>query len=281
MGKVETYNETAIRELDKKALKIPSNYKFADSIERLVDDYVPVLVSRVYATHAGMVNANYNSYRISALSGNLSKKDIDENEPDAVDPYGYKSLLYPYNKPVCLDHYMGNSVGMVVSAQLGTDPEVKKTALMTDLAVTDYETIQNILSGKLRTVSISGSAAAKCSVCGSAITSVDYWDGELNCGHVYGKTYDDKLCFFDVWKLKYHEISYTNSPADAYARVIEVATKDATLLYIRSFDEEVKKAVALYNIATGEEMDMGDTRNELFATKVRDSLKTRYALRDE
>lgn len=276
-----TQYETSVVELDKKALKIPSNYKFADSIERMVDDYVPVLVSRVYATHAGMVNANYNSYRVSALSGTLTKKDREAPAPDAVDPYGYKSLIEPFNKPVCLDHNSYSSVGMVVNAQLGTDPLVKKTSLIADLAVTDYETIQNILAGKLRTVSISGSAAAKCSICSADITTVDWWDGEFNCGHVYGKVYEDKLCFFDVWKLKYREISYTNTPADSYARVIEVATKDATLVYIKSFDEDVKKAVELYNIATGEKLNMDDSRTVAFAVQVLDSLKTKYAVVDK
>jgi hypothetical protein len=198
------------------------------------------LMIRVAATHAGLITRNNGFYL-----------------PDKM-AEGVKTMTSPYPKPILRHHdNHDDAIGRIVSAEyintsgalLKKDSKfeefinpkasfISKVNLIDALfedgyledssfqglgyasviaKITDPTAIQKIIDNRYMTVSIGASTdKAVCSICKQD------WVEEGPCEHRPGKMYDDKPAFIIAGKLTYEELSFVNSPADPFARVIEV-----------------------------------------------------------
>jgi len=198
------------------------------------------LVARIAATHAGIITRNNGFYL-----------------PDRM-AQGAESFTKPYPKPVLLHHdSYTDPVGRIVAAEyvntsgslmkkdsriadvldpaksfiskVGLIDELLKDDLLSDpdyqglgfvstiVNITDPEAIQKITDNRYLTVSIGASTdKAVCSICKAD------WVDDGPCEHRPGEMYDEKKAFIIAGNLMYEELSFVNSPADPFARVIEV-----------------------------------------------------------
>lgn len=127
------------------------------------------------------------------------------------------SWLNPYGRPVIKNHDTWEEpTGRVIGARFKQSqlaPE--KHTIELDLEITDPDTIQKVLDGRYRTLSIGGSAnSVVCSVCGKDIVKEGY------CNHMKGRAYEGKVAHWIIRDLSFDEISWVNVPADTHAQVI-------------------------------------------------------------
>jgi hypothetical protein len=198
------------------------------------------LVARIAATHAGIITRNNGFYL-----------------PDKM-AQGAESFTKPYPKPVLLHHdsyqdpvgrivaaeYVNtsgslikkdsriadvldpkqsfiNKVGLIdglLKDEILDDPDYQGLGFVSTIVnITDPEAIQKISDNRYLTVSIGASTdKAVCSICKAD------WVDDGPCEHRPGEMYDEKKAFIIAGNLMYEELSFVNSPADPFARVIEV-----------------------------------------------------------
>ena len=129
------------------------------------------------------------------------------------------SWTRPYQKPLIMHHNEtdGKIIGRVVSAEKKTKNTRSGTpALLFTCNVPDKEGKEQILDGRLKTVSVGVTAHdIRCSICGKQIELDE--DGYSICGHDRGQAYDGKICYWEVYKMEAKELSYVIVPSDIYA----------------------------------------------------------------
>lgn len=226
-------------------VSVPALDKSPEKIKFINDNFFAPqrdssLLVRVAATHAGIITKNNGFYLPDKMS------------------QGASSMMSPFPKPILLHHdSYKDPIGRIVNADyintantlFNRDSKFKgftdsKTSFIAKLdlvdalfedghledpdfqglgyisvvaKITDPEAIQKIADSRLMTVSIGASTdRAVCSICKSD------WVDEGPCEHRPGKTYDEKPAFIIAGNLTYEELSFVNSPADPFARVIEV-----------------------------------------------------------
>lgn len=170
----------------------------------------------LHAMTADKVTANKTYYPSSELMG------------DEMVGTGVYSWLYPYARPVILDHNeAGGMLGGGGSPALG---RIKAAGIVEGAGylslvaeITDPTAIEKILDERYLTVSIGVSAeSCKCSICG--IDQREDW-----CDHVKGKLYPVKQkngsqsqeqCYYIIGGIRAREISFVNVPSDDQAQVV-------------------------------------------------------------
>lgn len=196
-----------------------------------------------------------------------------------------------FDKPILTHHdHHGEPVGRVVGAKFVQ--LVDDGALMQDFKspVTDYEkgsgyievqglvidqdAITKILDGRYNTVSSGQSSPHMyCSICGSDFKGpVD----EM-CEHFPGRHYEDedgrkRLCYIITGKLKYHELSYVNIPANANAVTVATQLNDSLSDELKAehvaYDQALRYGGVALLDSEGKEIDLSNEGGEdLPATK--------------
>jgi len=146
-----------------------------------------------------------------------------------------------YDKPVLCHHdHHGEPIGRIVNSQFiqllegaefsddfknpAKEYEQGSGLIQVVAMITDAAAIAKILDGRYNTVSTGqNSDHLWCSICGKD------WKSEDFCSHLPGRVYEDEdterqqRCYGITGKLKYHEMSYVNIPANSNA--ITVATE--------------------------------------------------------
>jgi hypothetical protein len=217
------------------------------------------LVARIAATHAGIITRNNGFYL-----------------PDKM-AQGAESFTKPYPKPVLLHHdsyqdpvgrivaaeYVNtsgslikkdsriadvldpkqsfiNKVGLIdglLKDEILDDPDYQGLGFVSTIVnITDPEAIQKISDNRYLTVSIGASTdKAVCSICKAD------WVDDGPCEHRPGEMYDEKKAFIIAGNLMYEELSFVNSPADPFARVIEVqnSTGETEQFKLEYEDDEI------------------------------------------
>jgi hypothetical protein len=154
-----------------------------------------------------------------------------------------------FNKPVLKHHdHHADPIGRIVGGQfikLKTGEAFRKDFLTPDTVetggkgsgvvrltaeITDADSIQKVLDDRLISVSSGHSTdSMTCSVCGGELMDAFarmFSEDEDACRHVPGNTYEDDdgnpaLCFGITGKLRYHEVSFVNIPAQQPARKVD------------------------------------------------------------
>jgi hypothetical protein len=152
---------------------------------------------------------------------NITTKNSMKYPADKLEG-GAPSWTEPYNKPVLKNHDdYTDPLGRVV-AQKFTKSQIN-TELWTirmALEITDPDTIERVLDGRYKTLSIGGSTdSAVCSICSKDIIQDGF------CGHWKGRTYEVEgrgkvKAFWTAGNLEFDEISFVNMPADTNAQII-------------------------------------------------------------
>lgn len=167
----------------------------------------------VEALHAGPTG-NYTWYMEEAIDGSIP------------------TWTKPYEKPVIKAHKEedGETIGRVFNAY----KKLKNTrsgtpALLLSAYISETESKQEILDGRLKTTSIGVIATdVRCSICGAQITLDEY--GHAECGHDKGHIYEyngsDQICYWQIYDMIAKELSYVNVPSDMYAHNIRVYDSD-------------------------------------------------------
>lgn len=161
------------------------------------------LLPRIEAIHAGTTR-NFTRYPSDKLKGDQNLKS------------GVYSWLYPYPKPVIYNHDTStNPTGRVQSAYFTEYTSASKPGIVVIPKITDQDTINSILEGRLLTVSIGATTdAATCSICGTNIL-------EEFCGHMKGESYDGTTAEWIVGNVWFDELSWVNVPSDQHAMIID------------------------------------------------------------
>ena len=226
-------------------INLPSLDRSKEKVQFLEDNFMnrkSSLVIRIAATHAGIITRNNGFYLPDKMAA------------------GVTSMTKPFGKPILLHHSSNqDAIGRIVSAtykdtsggivqkdsrfsdiinsakpfvaKLDSIDTLLKDGLLTDedyqglgyadvvARITDPEAIDKIIDNRFLTVSIGASTdKAICSICKQD------WVDEGPCEHRPGQMYDEKPAFIIAGNLIYEEVSFVNSPADPFARVIEIQT---------------------------------------------------------
>jgi hypothetical protein len=150
-----------------------------------------------------------------------------------------------YDKPVLCHHdHHGEPIGRVVNSNFmqlldgeafmddfknpATEYQEGSGLIQVVALITDAEAIEKILDGRYNTVSTGqGSDHLWCSICGKD------WKSEDFCEHLPGRVYSDEeterkmRCYGITGKLKYHELSYVNIPANSNAVTVATEMSDS------------------------------------------------------
>lgn len=260
-------------------VSVPALDKSPEKVKFINDNFfgpkrTSSLMVKVAATHAGMITKNNGFYLPDRMAS------------------GAGSMLLPFPKPILLHHDSHkDAIGRIVSAEYVntsnsllqhdskfkdfTDPKVSFfaklnliDALLQDghlqndsfqglgylsvvAKITDPDAIQKIADDRYMTVSIGASTdKAVCSIC-----KVD-WVDEGPCEHRPGQMYDEKPAFIIAGNLTYEELSFVNSPADPFARVIEVQNSSEDIQRIefeKSEDDNLVDAEAQIYLITDDQ----------------------------
>lgn len=102
------------------------------------------------------------------------------------------------------DWQSGNQFARIYKAELIEDGDVHYVKVMAYMLTSEYDTVAKIKAGLLRETSIGfESENDTCSICGAITTKTD--DSQIaTCpnGHKMGETYDGKMCYNSINKLK-------------------------------------------------------------------------------
>lgn len=174
------------------------------------------LIVEVAAIHVG-ATANFNYYTEEALEGSIS------------------SWTEPYGKPVILNHDpFSESVGRVIAARMDTGEE-GTPFIRLQAAITSPEAIQKVKDKRYLTGSVGGKAdEARCTICDS-----DWAAKEARgpaCAHRKGKVYEGKVAFLKLQKVKFHEYSWVNMPADENSQVLSMTESDIGKCFVLDMD---------------------------------------------
>lgn len=163
---------------------------------------ITVLYPKIEAIHAGSTR-NSNHYLADKLKGSHELRS------------GVYSWTAPYPKPVIFNHDTNTEcTGRVYSASYTEFTQAGRPGIICVPKITHKKTIEDILEGRLMTVSIGATTnAAICSVCGTDIINEGY------CGHMRGEEHEGKVVEWICGDLFFDELSWVNVPADADAMV--------------------------------------------------------------
>lgn len=163
---------------------------------------ITVLYPKIEAIHAGSTR-NSNHYLADKLKGSHELRS------------GVYSWTAPYPKPVIFNHDTNTEcTGRVYSASYTEFTQAGRPGIICVPKITHKKTIEDILEGRLMTVSIGATTnAAVCSVCGTDIINEGY------CGHMRGEEYEGKVVEWICGDLFFDELSWVNVPADADAMI--------------------------------------------------------------
>ncbi|BCO16165.1 hypothetical protein_gp112 [Bacillus phage vB_BceM_WH1] len=169
------------------------------------------LLPRIEAIHAGSTR-NYTRYPAEKLRGHEELKS------------GLYSWTKPYAKPVIFNHDHETEVtGRVQSAVFSEFTASGRPGLIVTPKITHEKAIDDILGGRLLTVSIGASTdACTCSVCGTDIINEGF------CGHWKGEVHDGITTEWIVGNVYFDELSWVNVPADQDAMIIEAGQTIST-----------------------------------------------------
>lgn len=161
------------------------------------------LLPRIEAIHAGTTRNN-TRYQADKLRGDQELKS------------GVYSWLHPYAKPVIYNHDIETEAsGRIQTAAYSDFTSAGRPGIIVVPKITDQKAIDDILGGRLLTVSIGATTdAAVCSVCGTDILE-DGW-----CGHEKGGVYDGITAEWIIGNVWFDELSWVNVPADQDAMII-------------------------------------------------------------
>lgn len=192
--------------INSKDTKIQESFKeVINSNECISDDSIMQLIEGI---HVGPTR-NYTWYTEEALK-------------DSV-PY----WTTPYQRPVIMHHNDedGKIIGRVHEVDYVENFTLSGTpALRFNCNIPDKEGIEQILDGRLHTVSVSAIAKdARCSICNKPIQLDEY--GDEVCGHNKGYIYDGKTAYWMIYKMEPKEISYVIVPSDVYAQNIRTVRR--------------------------------------------------------
>lgn len=237
--------------------------KFRDYIA-LQERVVPDWVLRTYDSHTKGSDRAFLSLDIDAThSGRITNNRVYPGKKVRAGAPSFTSVdnggSSQYDKPILTHHdNHQDPVGRVVGTKfipLKSGEEFKNDFLLPDrdgpgsgfirlsAAVAKQDAIEKILDNRYQTVS-TGQSSNKmtCSICDKQmlppILRMFGLGGEDDCDHVPGQTYKikkdgekgrgtKKICFGITGDLEYHEVSFVNSPADAFARVVEGSFGDS------------------------------------------------------
>lgn len=162
-----------------------------------------------------------------------------------------RTFTEPYGKPVLLHHdQQKDPIGRVVEAyyipaekfEAETKrltgkpipiPDGQTGGILLKAYITDEVGIKKILSGLYKTVSVGFTAdELRCSICGkkkdmlsmlSLFGGVEPDSDEYCTEHEIGKEYDGEVQYIVPLGISYQEVSFVNSPADAYAGIAKIS----------------------------------------------------------
>ena len=128
--------------------------------------------------------------------------DIDEQKSQVISDYLLTMIASPPNlnvrNPIFLEHAYNRIVGW------GNVVLRNNTLEMIDCIITEGFIEEDIKSGKIKGMSVAGIAKkSTCSICNS-----DYVD----CNHISGETYDNKLCTNTISKSLLADVSLVKEP---------------------------------------------------------------------
>jgi predicted nucleic acid-binding Zn-ribbon protein len=161
------------------------------------------LLPRIEAIHAGATR-NHTRYPAEKLRGSQELKS------------GVYSWLHPYAKPVIHNHDIETeATGRIQTASFSEYTQAGRPGIIVVPKITEEKAINDILGGRLLTVSIGATTdAAICSVCGTDIISEGF------CGHMKGEEYDGIVAEWIIGNVWFDELSWVNVPADQDAQII-------------------------------------------------------------
>lgn len=166
-------------------------------------DGTQFLLPRIEAIHAGTTR-NHTRYPAERLKGDPSLHS------------GQYSWMYPFAKPVIFNHDINTEAsGRIQTATFTENTQAGKPGIIVVPKITDSKAINDILGGRLLTVSIGATTdAAYCSICGTDIISEGF------CGHMKGQEYDGQVAEWIVGNVYFDELSWVNVPADSNAMIV-------------------------------------------------------------
>lgn len=173
--------------------------------ESLFSDNKEKVTVTIEAIHA-LTTGNYNTYTAKELMGSAEKNT------------GVHSWTYPYNKPVLTHHNTrsGEPIGRVIKAEYREISTAGPPAIVLTAEITDKDAVEKIKDGRYHTVSVGGRAEhAHCSICNTD------WMTDGWCEHWPGEKYDGKTATLILKDITFLEVSFVNTPADSYARIID------------------------------------------------------------
>lgn len=132
-----------------------------------------------------------------------------------------ESWTKPYEKPVIKNHDVHEEpLGRVKSAKyMASNIAPDKQTIQLELEITDPATIQKVMDGRYKTLSIGGNTkSVTCSICAKDLVKEGY------CGHSKGRTYEGKQAHWIIGEMNFDEISWVNVPADSNAQVVHKDT---------------------------------------------------------
>lgn len=173
--------------------------------ESLFSDNKEKVTVTIEAIHA-LTTGNYNTYTAKELMGSAEKNT------------GVHSWTYPYNKPVLTHHNTrsGEPIGRVIKAEYREISTAGPPAIVLTAEITDKDAVEKIKDGRYHTVSVGGRTEhAHCSICNTD------WMTDGWCEHWPGEKYDGKTATLILKDITFLEVSFVNTPADSYARIID------------------------------------------------------------
>lgn len=191
---------------DFKEITIPDN---KDILTNLKEDLDPCCVSKnslmvdIEAIHAyPYATRNFTRYMPECLKNSV------------------QSWMTPYRRPMITFHNEqdGDIVGRFIAAEYVTKKTKTGTpALVFTVNIADPDAIEKVKSSIYETTSIGVIAnTVKCSICGQDLTD------EGQCEHLRGETYDDEICYWDIYDMEGKECSYVIVPSDIYSGNIKI-----------------------------------------------------------
>lgn len=175
----------------------------ANAFKEAAGDGSQYLLPRIEAIHAGTTR-NYTRYPAEKLKGDAALKS------------GVYSWLHPFAKPVIYNHDVNTEAsGRVQAASFAEMTTAGKPGIIVIPKITSAKAIDDILGGRLLTVSIGATTnAAYCSICGTDIINEGF------CGHMKGEQYDGVTAEWIVGDVFFDELSWVNVPADSSAMIV-------------------------------------------------------------
>ena len=183
--------------------------QFSESYKNLNPVSKNALLVDIEALHVGPTR-NYTWYTEQAIKSSLP------------------TWTAPYERPLIMFHNEddGVTIGRVFNAsEKLKDTRSETPALLLSVNVPDKEGKEEILDGRLKTVSVGVIAKdVRCSICGAQLELDE--NGYPTCGHMKGHMYDGEMCYWQVYEMEAKELSYVIVPSDPYAHNVKIYNSD-------------------------------------------------------